>query len=99
MAMTIRPDASGRAVEPLPSEALYAFRCDLDGDAREEVTFKLRFTEVDHADAAGHVHRQRFSVRRAIGDDARQGDGGELLLDGELRLGSFRSLALVEPVA
>ena len=44
MAMTVNPDVrlSGPKMALHP-EGLYAFRFDLNGDAREEVTFKFRF--------------------------------------------------------
>ena len=47
MAMTVNPDVGLSAPDTLHPEGLYAFRFDLNGDAREEVTFKFRFGEVD----------------------------------------------------
>jgi hypothetical protein len=83
MAMTVNPDVGVSAPDALHPEGLYAFRFDLNGDAREEVTFKLRFGEPHHADGDEHIHVQSFQVRRATGDDALRGADGDLLLDGE----------------
>jgi hypothetical protein len=49
MALTVNPDAEGSAHGTFRDEGLYAFRFDLNGDAREEVTFKVRFSEAFHA--------------------------------------------------
>jgi hypothetical protein len=83
MAMTVNPDLGLSSSDTLHIEGLYAFRFDLNGDAREEVTFKLRFGEPHHADGDEHVHIQKLEVRRATGDDATHGAAGELLLEGE----------------
>ena len=80
MAMTVNPDAGLSAPDTLREEGLYAFRLDLDGDAREDVTFKLRFGAPRHD--ADEAHIQTFQLRRATGDDARSGAAGELLLSG-----------------
>jgi hypothetical protein len=82
MAMTVNPDLGLSAPDTLHPEGLYAFRLDLDGDAREEVVFKLRFNEPRHVNGDEHVHVQKFQVRRATAD-AIGGDKGELLLEGE----------------
>ncbi|HEY2038025.1 MAG TPA: DUF4331 family protein [Edaphobacter sp.] len=82
MAMTINPDVGLSTPDTLHIEGLYAFRFDLNNDAREEVTFKLRFAEPHHANGEEHVHIQKFKVRRATGGDALDGDAGELLLEG-----------------
>ena len=55
MAMTVNPDAGVSAPETFRDEGLYAFRFDLNGDAREELAFKVRFGAVEHA--AGDEHR------------------------------------------
>ena len=77
MAMTVNPDVRLSAPDTLHPEGLYAFRFDLNGDAREEVTFKFRFGEPRHGDASAHTHVQPFVVRKATGDDALRGDAGE----------------------
>ena len=49
MALTVNPDAGAGGLDTFREEGLYAFRFDLNDDAREEVTFKIRFGEVMHA--------------------------------------------------
>ena len=83
MAMTVSPDVGLSAPDTLHAEGLYAFRFDLNGDAREEVTFKVRFGEPRHGDGGEHTHIQPFVVRKATGDDALLGDAGERLVEGE----------------
>jgi hypothetical protein len=83
MAMTVNPDVGVSVSDALHPEGLYAFRFDLNGDAREEVTFKFRFGEPHHADGDEHIHVQSFQVRRATGDEALRGADGDLLLEGE----------------
>ena len=83
MAMTVNPDVGLSAPDTLHPEGLYAFRFDLNGDAREEVTFKFRFGEPRHRDGSEHTHIQPFVVRKATGDDALRGDAGESLVEGE----------------
>ena len=83
MAMTVNPDVGLSAPDTLHPEGLYAFRFDLNGDAREEVTFKFRFGEPRHGDGSEHTHIQPFVVRKATGDDALRGDAGETLVEGE----------------
>jgi hypothetical protein len=83
IAMTVNPDVGLSAADTLHPEGLYAFRFDLNGDAREEVTFKFRFGEPRHRDGSEHTHIQPFVMRRATGDDALRGDAGESLVEGE----------------
>ena len=83
MAMTVNPDLGLSAPDVLHPEGLYAFRFDLNGDAREEVTFKFRFGEPHHADNDEHAHIQNVQVRRATGEDAIRGAAGDLLVEGE----------------
>jgi hypothetical protein len=82
MAMTVNPDVGLSAPDTLHGEGLYAFRFDLNGDAREEVVFKFRFNEPRHVNGDEAIHVQTFQVRRATGD-AIGGDTGELLIEGE----------------
>ena len=82
MAMTVNPDAGLSAPDTFRDEGLYAFRFDLDGDAREEVAFKVRFGAPTHADGEKHRHVQDFQVRRATGRDALKGADGDLLVEG-----------------
>jgi Domain of unknown function (DUF4331) len=83
MAMTVNPDVGLSAPDTLHAEGLYAFRFDLNGDAREEVTSKFGFGEPRHGTGSEHTHIQRFVVRRATGGDALRGDAGESLIEGE----------------
>ncbi len=83
MAMTVNPDAGLSAPDTFRDEGLYAFRFDLNGDAREELTFKFRFGDPRHADGNEHRHIQDCQVRMASGEDAFHGLGGELLVEGE----------------
>jgi hypothetical protein len=83
MALTVNPDAGGSAPDTFRDEGLYAFRFDLNGDAREELTFKVRFGEVSHAEGEGHRHVQTFKVRKATGDSALSGVEGELMVSGQ----------------
>ena len=55
MAMTVNPDLGLSAPDTLHIEGLYAFRFDLNDDAREEVVFKLRFSEPTHVDGDEHI--------------------------------------------
>jgi hypothetical protein len=91
MAMTVNPDVGLSAPDTLHPEGVYAFRFDLDGDAREEVAFKFRFGEPRHANGGEHAHIQPFQVRRATGGEALRGDAGELLLEGETGAASGHS--------
>ncbi len=82
MAMTVNPNAGVSAPDTFRDEGLYAFRFDLNDDAREELAFKVRFGNVIHAGEDKHSHTQSFEVRRAAGEAARQGLEGELLIAG-----------------
>ena len=82
MAMTVNPDLGLSAPDTLHVEGLYAFRFDLNHDAREDVVFKFRFGEPRHAGGDEHVHIQKFQVRKATADEI-GGDKGELLIEGE----------------
>jgi Domain of unknown function (DUF4331) len=82
MAMTVNPDAGLSAPDTFREEGLYAFRFDLDGDAREEVAFKVTFGSPTHANHSEHKHVQTFEVRRCFGHDALKGFNGDLLVEG-----------------
>ncbi len=83
MAMTVNPDVGLSAPDTLHPEGLYAFRFDLNGDAKEEVTFKFRFGEPRHGHGSEPTHIQPFVMRKATGRDALRGDAGESLVEGE----------------
>ena len=83
MAMTVNPNAGQSAPDTFRDEGLYAFRFDLDGDAREELSFIVRFGAVLHSDDDDHAHVQSFEVRRASGPSAATGADGELIAAGQ----------------
>jgi Domain of unknown function (DUF4331) len=83
MAMTVNPNAGQSAPNTFREEGLYAFRFDLDGDAREELSFSVRFSAVFHAGDKDHGHAQSFEVRRASGPSAASGADGELIATGD----------------
>jgi Domain of unknown function (DUF4331) len=82
MAMTVNPDAGVSAPDTFRDEGLYAFRFDLNGDAREELAFKVRFGAVEHAAGDEHRHVQPFQVLRSTGAHALKGVEGELIASG-----------------
>jgi Domain of unknown function (DUF4331) len=84
MAMTVNPNAGTKAPDTFHEEGLYAFRFDMNDDAHEEVTFKIRFGEVGHAGGGelGGRHVQTLEVRRATGRDAAEGTEGEVIASG-----------------
>jgi Domain of unknown function (DUF4331) len=83
MAVTVNPNAGHSGPDTFREEGLYAFRFDLDGDAREELTFKVGFGAVSHSDDKDHAHGQSFEVRRASGPAAASGADGELIAAGQ----------------
>jgi hypothetical protein len=68
MAMTVNPDAGQSAPDTFRDEGLYVFRFDLNGDAREDISLKVRFGAVLHADDQDRTHVQSFEVRRVRTD-------------------------------
>jgi Domain of unknown function (DUF4331) len=82
MALTVNPDAGAGGPDTFREEGIYAFRFDLNDDAREEVTFKIRFGEVTHATGDEPRHVQSFEIRRATEDLALRGADGDFLLGG-----------------
>jgi hypothetical protein len=84
MAMTVNPNAGTRAPATFHEEGLYAFRFDVNEDAHEEVTFKIRFGEPEHVGGEGleEPHEQTFEVRRATGKDAAAGTEGDVIASG-----------------
>jgi hypothetical protein len=80
MILTTNPDAGIFAPLTLHPEGLYAFRFDLNGDDREDVAFKILFSEPSRpSDGDGDV--QAFTVLRATGDEI-AGTGGDVLVEG-----------------
>jgi hypothetical protein len=82
MAMTVNPDAGISAPDTFRNEGLYAFRFDLDDDAREELAFKVMFGVASHAAGDELLHTQSVEVRRSIGDAALRGVEGEVIATG-----------------
>ena len=84
MAMTVNPDAGTKAPDTFHQEGLYAFRFDVNDDAREDVTFKIRFGAVGQAGGEGPDGRrgQTLQVHRAAGRDAAKGTQGEVIASG-----------------
>jgi len=84
MAMTVNPNAGTKAPDTFHEEGLYAFRFDVNDDAHEEVTFKIRFGEAGHAEGEEPEGRrgQTLQVRRATGRDAAEGTQGEVIASG-----------------
>jgi hypothetical protein len=83
MALTVNPDAGVSAPSVFREEGLYAFRFDLDGDAREELAFKVTFGAVRHADHDERLHVQDFQIRRIAGRAAQNGLEGEVIARGQ----------------
>src|ERR1700683_4140261 len=79
MAMTVNPNAGTKAPDTFHEEGLYAFRFDVNDDAYEEVTFKIRFGEAGHAEGR---HVQTLEVCRATGRHAAEGTEGEVIASG-----------------
>jgi Domain of unknown function (DUF4331) len=82
MALTVNPDAGLSAPDTFRDEAIYAFRFDLNGDAREELAFKVKFGCVEHAEGDGHDHLQHFEIRVSRGAQALKGFDGQLIATG-----------------
>lgn len=82
MAMTVNPDAGISGPDTFRDEGLYAFRFDLNNDAKEELAFKVRFGSVEHAGGDEHQHVQHYEIRRSTGVQALKGIEGELIASG-----------------
>jgi Domain of unknown function (DUF4331) len=84
MATTVNPNAGAKAPDSFHEEGLYAFRFDVNDDAHEEVTFKIRFGGTEHVGGEGPEgrHVQTVEVRRATGRDAAEGTEGEVIASG-----------------
>src|SRR5580693_4269795 len=82
MAMTSNADAGISSPDTFHPEGLYAIRFDTDGDAKEDVVFKFRFGEPQHAHGDEHRHVQSFKVIRATADQAK-GLDGQVLATGQ----------------
>src|ERR1700722_3071573 len=65
-----------------PASTVMAMTVNLDGDAREELAFKVTFGPPFHADGNDHKHQQIFEVRRSPGATALKGANGDLIAAG-----------------
>ncbi len=75
LVMTVNPDAGLSSPTELRDEGLYEFKIDTDGDAREDVSFRLVVTD-------GGGGNQRAEVRREEGEASRSGTSGVWLGSG-----------------
>jgi Domain of unknown function (DUF4331) len=66
MAMTVNPNAGTKAPDTFHEEGLYAFRFDVNDNAHEEVTFKIRFGEVGMSKARG-PKAGTYKLSRCVG--------------------------------
>ena len=72
LVMTVNPDAGLSSPTELRREGLYEFKIDTNGDAQEDVSFRLVVTKEE----AG---KQHVEVRREEGEGSRSGVGGTIL--------------------
>ena len=70
------------ALDAFRDEGLYALRFDLNGDAVEELAFKVRFGAVEHAAGDERHHLQSFQVLRTTGAHAVKGVEGAVIASG-----------------
>lgn len=82
MAMTVNPDAGLSAPQTFREEGIYAFRFYLDGDAKGDVSFKIRFESPFHQSGDERHHSQHFVDYHGRGEAARRGSEGSLLISG-----------------
>ena len=75
LVMTVNPDAGLSSPTELRDEAIYEFKIDTDGDAREAVSFRMVVTDVSE----GNQHAE---VLREEGEASRSGTGGRRLGSG-----------------
>lgn len=95
MAMTSNPGVAPGTSGVFRADARHEFRFDTNGDGVEDVSLKVSFGEAAGGQS-GARSAQSFSVRRATGQDAISGSGGELLAEGvtsEITKGNQGSLA------
>jgi len=91
MAMTVNPAADAQTTAPFREEAIYAFRFATDGDGRDEVAFKVRFSDSTGPQPSSAADGgQLLEVRRAVA--LPDGPDGELLMHGrtdEIGVGEY----------
>jgi hypothetical protein len=74
--LTVNPDAGRSSATTFRPDALYEFVVASDGGTREDIAFRITFTEPDD------TGNQQLRVRRADGAAARHGTEGTLLGEG-----------------
>jgi hypothetical protein len=74
--LTVNPDAGRSSATTFRPDALYEFVVASDGGTREDIAFRVTFTEPDNAG------NQQMRVLRADGTAARHGTEGTLLGEG-----------------
>ena len=93
LAMTCCADAGISSPDTFHPEGIYAFRIDLNGDSKEELAFKFRFGEAQHAAGDEHRHVQPVQVLSAGATELPELQGvaiakgmtGEVLEDGDVK--------------
>ena len=76
--LTVNPDAGRSSATTFRPDALYEFVVAGDGGTREDIAFRVTFTEPDNAG------NQQLRVLRADGAAARHGTEGTLLGEGHI---------------
>ena len=74
--LTVNPDAGRSSATTFRPDALYEFDVASDGGSREDIAFRVTFTDPDD------TGNQRMRVLRADGAAAQHGTEGTLLGDG-----------------
>ena len=83
--LTVNPDAGRSSATTFRPDALYEFVVASDGGTREDIAFRITFTEPDATE------NQQMRVLRADGAAARHGTEGTLLGEGRTSRGSLHS--------
>lgn len=76
LVMTVNPDAGVSSPSSLHPDVVYEFKIDTNGDALEDLSYRIRFGVPD---ANG---KQPLTVLRATGESARSGADGEQIAQG-----------------
>jgi hypothetical protein len=77
LAMTVNPDAGVTSPTTFHPDVVYEFKLDTNGDALEEVSYRIRFGAPDAN------REQPLTVLRATGERARSGADGDPLAQGQ----------------
>jgi len=76
LTMTVNPDAGVSSPTTFHPDAVYEFKIDTNGDALEDLSYRIRFGAPDTNG------EQQLTVLRAMGEDARSSVDGEPLAQG-----------------